>query len=121
MSRKTLILCVAVLSAMILALGIAIAFLYSGSGSESGKRKVALDSSESCLAAVPSDAVLVLCSSRADKACGGALASFALPDSLYKGMERGDLASLKRRSMSVSLHYSGKLIPLYVFDIVKVP
>ena len=117
MSRKTLILCVAVLSAMILALGIAIAFLYSGSGSGSGKRKVELDGSESCLAAVPSDAVLVLCSSRADKACGGVLASFALPDSLYQGMERGDLASLRRRPMSVSLHYSGKLMPLYVFDV----
>lgn len=115
MSRKSLILCVAVLTAMILALGIAIAFLYSGSGKESGRQKVSLDGAECCLAAVPSDAVLVLCTSRADKAFGGVLSSYALPDSLYQSMERGDLASLKRRPVSVSLHYSGKLIPLYVF------
>ena len=117
MSRKSLILCVAVLTAMILALGIAIAFLYSDTHVKSGKHKVSLDGAEKCLVAVPSDAVLVFCSSRADKACGGVLSSYAMPDSLYQGMERGDLASLKRRPMSVSLHYSGKLIPLYVFDL----
>ncbi|MBE6237391.1 MAG: hypothetical protein E7116_04450 [Bacteroidales bacterium] len=116
MSRKTLILCLAVLSAMFLALGIAVAFLYSGTG-DKDRGEVSLKDAESCLAAIPSDAVLVGCSSRLDKACKSFLSSFALPDSLYADMERGDLASLRKSPMAVSLHYSGKLIPLYVFDL----
>ena len=117
MSRKTLIMCIAVLSAMFLALGIAIAFLYSGTGSGDRKAEVDMDGACACLAAVPSDAVLVTCSSRLDKACSGFLASYQFPDSLSAYIERGDLASMKRNSVAVSLHYSGKLIPLYVFDI----
>ena len=116
MSRKTLILCLAVLSAMFLALGIAVAFLYSGTG-DKDRGEVSLKDAESCLVAIPSDAVLVGCSSRLDKACKSFLSSFALPDSLYADMERGDLASLRKSPMAVSLHYSGKLIPLYVFDL----
>ena len=95
MSRKTLILCLAVLSAMFLALGIAVAFLYSGTG-DKDRGEVSLKDAESCLAAIPSDAVLVGCSSRLDKACKSFLSSFALPDSLYADMERGDLASLRK-------------------------
>ena len=117
MSRKTLIMCLAVLSAMVVALGIAIAFLYSGTDSGDGTREVDMDGACSCLVAVPSDAVLVTCSSRLDKACTGLLSSYQLPDSLLTYIERGDLASMKRNSVAVSLHYSGKLIPLYVFDI----
>ena len=117
MSRKTLIMCVAVLAAMFIALGIAVAFLYSGTGSGERKREMDLDGAYTCLAAVPSDAVLVACSSRLDKACSGLLSSYQLPDSLFAYIDRGDLASMKRNSVAVSLHYSGKLIPLYVFDI----
>ena len=116
MSRKTLILCLATLAAMLVALGIAIAFLYSGTGSGSKDYAVAPSGSKSVLSAVPSDATLVVFSSRADRACDGVLASFEFPDSLSAGMEDGVLASLRRSPMSVSLHYSGKLIPLYVFD-----
>ena len=117
MSRKTLIMCLAVLSAMFVALGIAIAFLYSGTGSGSRKQEIDMDGACTCLAAVPSDAVLVACSSRLDRACSGFLSSYQLPDSLSAYIERGDLASMKKNAVTVSLHYSGKLIPLYVFDI----
>lgn len=117
MSRKTLILCLAVLSALFLALGIAIAFLYSGTVTDGGRNDVSLKGAYGCLAAIPSDAVLVGCSSRLDRACKGFLSSFELPDSLYAGIEKGELASLKRSPVAVSLHYSGKLIPLYVFDV----
>ena len=117
MSRKTLILCLAVLSAMFLALGIAIAFLYSGTGSGDRRQEVDMDGACTCLAAVPSDAVLVACSSRLDRACSGFLASYQFPDSLLTYIDRGDLASMKKNAVAVSLHYSGKLIPLYVFDI----
>lgn len=116
MSRKTLILCLAVLSAMFIVLGIAVAFLYSGTETGSRKKEVSLKGSCECLAAVPSDAVLVTCASRLDRACKGILSTFALPDSLMAEIERGTLASMKKAPVSVSLHYSGKLIPLYVFD-----
>ena len=76
-----------------------------------------LDGVYTCLAAVPSDATLVACSARLDKACAGLLSSYQFPDSLLTYIERGDLASMKRNSVAVSLHYSGKLIPLYIFDI----
>ena len=95
MSRKTLIMCMAVLSAMFIALGIAIAFLYSGTGSGERKREMDLDGVYTCLAAVPSDATLVACSARLDKACAGLLSSYQFPDSLLTYIERGDLASMK--------------------------
>ena len=120
MSRKSLILCLATLFAMFVALGVAIAFLYSGIGSASRAREVSLKGARSCLAAVPSDAALVVCSSRADKLCNGLLSVFDLPDSLAAGMEGGELASLKRSPMSASLHYSGSLVSLYVFDLQDV-
>lgn len=117
MSRKTLIFCLAVLSAMFVALGIAIAFLYSGTGDDCRRTSVSLKGASGCLAAVPSDAVLVTCSSRMDRSCRGILSSFPFPDSLSVEMENGGLASLKRSPIAVSLHYSGKLIPLYVIDV----
>ena len=117
MSRKSLILCLAVLSAMLVALGIAIVFLYSGTDRGASERERALKGGRGCLAAIPSDAVLVSCSSRLDRACEGPLSSFAFTDSLYADMVNGGLASLKKSPMAVSLHYSGKLIPLYVFDL----
>lgn len=116
MSRKTLIFFMAVLLAMFVAIGIAIAFLYSGTGARDQGREVSLKGASGCLAAIPSDAVLVACSSRMDRAFQGVLSSFALPDSLYAEIDKGGLASLKRCPVAVSLHYSGKLIPLYVFD-----
>lgn len=116
MSRKTLIFCLAVLSAMFIVLGIAVAFLYSGTESGSRRKEVSLKGSCECLAAVPSDAVLVTCASRLDKACRSILSTFSFPDSLMAEVERGSLASMKKAPVAVSLHYSGKLIPLYVFD-----
>lgn len=120
MSRKSLILALAVLFSMLLALGIAIAFLYSDTGSGQKEKTLSLGGACSCLSAVPSDAVLVACSSAADKACAAMLSSFAIPDSIAVAIEDGSLASLRRCPMSVSLHYSGKLIPLYVFDVEDV-
>ena len=117
MSKKTLIFCLAVLTAMFLALGIAISFLYSGTGNGGRRSKVSLKGSDGCLAAIPSDAVLVVGSSRLDNACRGFLSSYRLPDSLYAAIRRGGLNSLKRCPVAVSLHYSGKLIPLYIFDV----
>lgn len=94
MSRKSLILCLTALAVLILGTALAVFFLYSGSDYR-GKDSVSevVDQSRYVLlSAVPSDAVLVAC--------------FA---------EEGALDS----KVAVSLHYSGKLLPLYVYDAGK--
>ena len=94
MSRKSLILCLSLLAFLIVGTGIAVAFLYKGV--DAGKDKPASFATDQdrykLLAAVPSDAVLVSCFSK-----------------------KGPLDS----RMAVSLHYSGKLQPLYVYDAGK--
>lgn len=91
MSRKSLILCLSLLAVLVIGTGIAVAFLYKGtdSGHEKKTSKIASEERFSLLAAVPSDAVLVACFSD-------------------KGPHKGP--------MTVSMHYSGKLLPLYVYD-----
>ena len=91
MSRKSLILCLSILGALIVGTGIAVAFLYKGVEPDNGKKtsKVVSQDRYRLLAAVPSDAVLVACFS-----------------------DKGP----QERPMAVSMHYSGKLLPLYVYD-----
>ena len=97
MSRKSLIFCLSILAVLVVGIGVAVAILYSGtgSGSESGAKKAAKVVSQSryqLLSAVPSDAVLVACFSK-----------------------EGQLNA----PVTVSMHYSGKLLPLYVYDAGK--
>ena len=94
MSRKSLILCLSVLAFLVVGTGIAVAFLYkdTDAGRKTATVKVADLDGYRLLAAVPSDAVLVACFS-----------------------DRSPLKS----DMAVSLHYSGKLLPLYVYDAGK--
>lgn len=91
MSRKSLILCLSLLAVLIAGTAIAVAFLYKGTDSGNDKKtsRIASEERYSLLAAVPSDAVLVACFS-----------------------DRGP----QKRHMAVSMHYSGKLLPLYVYD-----
>lgn len=118
MSRKSLILCISALAVLLLGLGVAIAFLYSGTGNDKGKSGAAsFDGARSCLAAVPSDAVLVSCFENIGTACKGVLSVFDLPSSLAARIADGSLASLRKCSMAVSLHYAGKIHPLYVIDL----
>ena len=94
MSRKSLILCLSVLAFLIIGTGVAVGFLYKGAGSEKSSKTVRVADQERfrLLAAVPSDAVLVACFSG-------------------KGIHDS--------KMVVSLHYSGKLLPLYIYDAGK--
>ena len=94
MSRSSLILCLSVLAVLVVGTGVAVGLLYSGvdSGKSEKSSKVVSQDRYKLLAAVPSDAVLVACFSN-------------------KGM-------LDSR-MAVSMHYSGKLLPLYVYDAGK--
>ena len=114
MSRKSLIICLATLAAMLVALGVAIAFLYSGTGSSQRSRRVSLDDKFICFQAVPSDAALVAGFSHAGGAVSGTLSGTVLADSLSSWISDGSLESFRKCPMSVSLHYSGKLVPLYV-------
>lgn len=95
MSRNSIILCLSVLAFLVVGTGIAVAFLYKDvdSGKDGRKTVKVVDQDRyTLLSAVPSDAVLVACLS-----------------------DRGPLDS----RMAVSLHYSGKLLPLYVYDAGK--
>ena len=94
MSRKSLIICLSILAFLIVGTGVAVAFLYKDVDTGKSKKtaKVAEQDRYGLLAAVPSDAVLVACLS-----------------------DRGPLDS----RMAVSLHYSGKLLPLYIYDAGK--
>ncbi len=91
MSRKSLILCLSILALLIIGTGVAVAFLYKGVDTDKGRKtaKVADQDRFRLLAAIPSDAVLVACFS-----------------------DKGPQDS----RMAVSMHYSGKLLPLYVYD-----
>lgn len=94
MSRKSIILCLSVLAVLIVGTAVAVAYLYRDVDTGKDKKvvKTAGDDRYKLLSAVPSDAVLVACFS-----------------------DRGPLKS----RMAVSLHYSGKLVPLYVYDAGK--
>lgn len=119
MSRKSLILCLAVLLVMISGIGIAVSFLYSDFGSEIRKESDVLreDSRYSLLSAVPSDAALVGCFSRSLRACSGVLSGFELTSSMSAAMQKGILKSCSSVPMTVSLHYSGRLVSLFLFSI----
>lgn len=107
MSRKSLILCLAVLAVLVLGTGIAVVFLYSGTGAHNSKKteQVADTDRYLLMSVVPSDAVLAASFSKVAKAPAGVYAGIVLPESAM------------RFSSAVSLHYSGEMIPLYMFDV----
>ncbi len=104
MSKKSLIICLAVLAVMILGIGIAVALLYSGTGGGKVRGNVVPDQEKFLLLpAIPSDAVFVACMSDSKDA------GFMLPS---------DFPDVSVR-MAVSLHYNGNLQTLYVFETGK--
>ena len=105
MSKKSLILCLAALVLMVVGIGLAVMFLYSGSGSSRpAASKVADESRYLLLPAVPSDAAAVFCFSDAEDVLPGLFSSELL-------------AAAGDSRISVSFHHSGKgLVPLYVID-----
>ncbi len=102
MSKKALIICLAALVTMILGVGIAVAFLYSGTvDPQSRKEFVVPDEGRYLLLpAVPADAVFVACMSDSGNA------AFMLPSGFP------DVSA----QTVVSLHFNGTLQTLYVFD-----
>ena len=114
MSRKSLIICLAVLAVMIVGIGISVAVLYSGTDNSKDKEmtKVAGDSRFLLLPAVPSDAVMLCCFSDAEKVSQSIYGNSAFPSKLKESGAR-----LGR--MTASLHFAGKLYTLYVLDLGK--
>lgn len=121
MSRKSLIICLAVLAVMVLGVGAAVAVLYSGTGDGDERREEAVPDQGRylLLPAVPSDALMVSCFSEAQAAMGGLLYGFEFPAALAESMAAGNFKTLSSSRVAVSLHYSGNLETLYVFDAGK--
>ena len=119
MNRKSLILCLALVAVMILGVGAAVAVLYSdGGGKQTRSGNVVPDQERYLLLpAVPADAVLVACMPDVKNAAGGVLSGFSFPDSLSSRLH--SMKSIASAPMTASLHYSGSLHALYVFDAGK--
>ena len=109
MSRKSLIICLAVLAAMMLFVVLGVTFLYSGTDAKHDEYKVADNGQYLLMPAVPTDALVVGCFS--DPAV-------VLPSIVSKNGFAAALveAGAQVDQMVVSLHYAGKVRPLYIFD-----
>lgn len=118
MSRKSLILCLAVLAVMSLGIGVAVAVLYSDTPSSGSRKGNVVPDQERylLLPAVPADAVLAACFSDAGSACSGILSGFPFTAALSDAIGEGAFCSIASSGMAVSMHFTGKLQTLYVFD-----
>lgn len=111
MNRKSLILCFSALAAMLLAVVVAVAVLYHDTD-----RKPDVDARYELLQAVPSDAVALACLAQVKDAALPAFSGFGFLSDLSEAAAQGMFGTLEQAPMALSLHYSGKLAPLYVFD-----
>lgn len=109
MNRGTLIFCLSVLAVLMVGLGLAVAFLYSGTETKPVSSQVADESRYLLLPAVPADAMAVFCYADAEDA----------DTSLFSGRLFRAAGSVRA---VVSIHHSGKgeLKPLYIFDAGRV-
>ena len=109
MSRKSLIICLVALVTMVIFIVLGVMFLYSGTDTRHEEYKVADNSQYLLMPAVPTDALLVGCFSDP---------SAVLPSIVSKNGFAAALveAGVQVDQMVVSLHYAGKVRPLYVFD-----
>ena len=113
MNRKSLIICLAALGAMLLSMVIAIAVLYH----DGDKNKESdVEARYELFQAVPSDAVAMACLSHVKDVSQPAFSGFDFLSALSDAVSQGQFATLAEAPMAFSLHYSGKLAPLYIFD-----
>ena len=113
MNRKYLIICLATLGAMLLAMVVAIAVLYHDGDKKTDSK---IESRYGLFQAVPSDAVALACLSHVKDVSQPAFAGFGFLSSLSDAVSQGQFSTLAESPMAFSLHYSGKLAPLYIFD-----
>lgn len=112
MNRRSLIICLAALGAMLLVMVIAIAVLYH----DGDKKETKVETRYELFQAVPSDAVAMACLSHVKDVSQPAFSGFAFLSSLSDAVSQGQFGTLAESPMAFSLHYSGKLAPLYIFD-----
>lgn len=111
MNRKSLMAYLAVLAFMVLAVAGAVAYLY-----HDGDKDRPVRSRYQLLQAVPSNAVTVISLSEMSDVCMPVFAGFDFTSALAEKVEEGQFETLVKSPMALSLHYSGKLTPLYIFD-----
>ena len=111
MSRRFLIFCFSALAAMVLMIVAAVAFLYQDEES-----RVPVKYRYALSYAVPSNAVMVCFLSEASSLSSPVFSSFEFPGALAEFLRSGEAGNLAERPVALSLHYSGSLTPLYVFD-----
>ena len=112
MNRKSLLACLAVLAAMAVAVAVAVAVLYH----DSEKVKRPVESRYELLQAVPSNAVVAGCVAQMKNIYGSAFEGFDFFADLSDKASDGLFGTLSESPVAFSLHYSGKLTPLYIFD-----
>ena len=96
---------------MVLMIVAAVAFLYQDDESKAPVRyRYAL------AYAVPSNAVMTCFLSEASSLSAPLLSSFEFPRALAEFISSGEAGDMAGRPMALSLHYSGSLTPMYVFD-----
>lgn len=103
----------AALGAMLLAMVIAIAVLYH----DGDRKETKVEPRYELFQAVPSDAVAMACLARMSDVSLPAFSGFGFLYTLSDAVSQGQFATLAESPMAVSLHYSGKLSPLYIFDV----
>ena len=113
MNRKSLMICLAALGAMLLAMVIAIAVLYH----DDDKKESDVESRYELFQAVPSDAVAMGCLSHVKDVSVPAFSGFGFLSSLSDALSQGQFSTIAEAPMAFSLHYSGKLAPMYIFDV----
>lgn len=111
MSRKSLIFCFLALAAMVVLIVAAVALLY-----RKDTREIPLDARYPLAYAVPSNAVMVCFLSEASSLESPVFSTFDFTNELADYMNSSDAGSIARRPFAMSVHYSGVLSPLYVFD-----
>ena len=113
MNRKSLMICLAALGAMLLAMVIAIAVLYH----DDDKKESDVEARYELFQAVPSDAVAIGCLSHVKDVSVPAFSGFGFLSSLSDALSQGQFSTIAEAPMAFSLHYSGKLAPMYIFDV----
>ena len=138
MNRKSLIICLSVLAALVVFCVSAITVLYSGDkGGDTtiSQEELFAEASSRCpvLCAVPSDAAMILHGESFRQVIQAACDTTTLVGPLFRGTGRSSFArflkdvnanlpgALKNAEATVSMHYSGDLVPLLVIDSGKVP
>jgi hypothetical protein len=111
MSRRSLIFCFSALAAMVVMIVAAVAFLY-----RKDEKRAPIESRYALSYAVPSNAVMVCFLSQASALSAPVFSSFEFPEALAGFLSSGNAGSIAGNPMALSLHYSGSLSPLYVFD-----